>query len=129
MEKNKGKIFLNTVFWGFILWLFGYILGIVFFAFMPQDMLGWFIMPFGIIFTLWVLFKKIQRQSFGCYVALGVIWTLIAVVLDYLFIVLLFKSTNYYKLDVDLYYVLTFALPVAVGWYLKSKGRFSKVQN
>jgi len=117
MERNKKKIFLNTVFWGFVLWLFGYVLGIVFFALVPAEVLGWYIMPLGIIATLWVLIKKIQRDEFGCYVGLGVIWTLMAVVLDYFFLVKLLNVTDYYKIDVYLYYALTFILPIAVGWY------------
>jgi len=124
MQQNKGKIFLNTVFWGFVLWIFGYILGFIFFAFVPKDVIGWYILPFGALFTLWVLFKKIKREEFGCYIGLGVIWVIMAVVLDYIFIVKLLKSTDYYKLDVYIYYFLTLALPILVGWHEKSKGEF-----
>lgn len=117
MGTSKGKIFLNTIFWGFVLWLFGYVLGIVFFAFVPKEVIGWFILPFGVAFMLWVLFKKIKREEFMCYIGLGVIWTIMAAVLDYLFIVKLFKSADYYKLDVYVYYGLTFILSVVVGWW------------
>jgi hypothetical protein len=116
MEVNKRKIFLNTVFWGFVLWLFGYVLGLVFFAFAPKDVIGWFIIPFGVVATLWVLFKKIKRDSLACYVGLGIVWAITAIVLDYAFIVRLFKSAGYYKLDVYFYYALTFAVPIIVGW-------------
>lgn len=116
MEKNKGKIFLNTVFWGFVLWLFGYVLGFVFFAIVPAGQIGWYILPFGVAFTLWVLLKKIKREEFLCYIGLGAIWMLMAVALDYLFIVKLLKSAAYYKPDVYVYYALTFLLPIAVGW-------------
>jgi hypothetical protein len=121
VENNKGKILLNTVFWGFGLWLFGYILGIIFFAFVPKDQIGYFVMPLGVIFTFWVLFKKIKRESFGCYVGLGVIWTIMAAALDYAFIVKMFQAADYYKPDVYLYYALTFLLPVMVGWYKMKK--------
>ena len=117
METNNGKIFLNTIFWGFILWLFGYILGFVFFALVPKEMLGWYIMPFGLVAILWVLFKKIQRKELMCYFGLGLIWMVMAIVLDYLFIVKLLNSTDYYKLDIYIYYSLTFLLPIIVGWY------------
>ena len=117
METNKRKIFLNTIFWGFVLWLFGYILGFVFFAFAPKDLIGWYIMPFGIIATLWVLFKKIKREKFTCYFGLGIIWTTMAIVLDYFFLVKLLKVTDYYKLDVYIYYILTLIIPIVVGWY------------
>lgn len=121
METNKGKIFLNTVFWGLILWLFGYILGLVFFAFVPKELIGWYIMPIAVVVTLWVLFKKIKRDSFGCYIGLGVVWTIMAITLDYFFLVKLFKAANYYKTDVYIYYFLTLALPIVVGWYQFNK--------
>jgi hypothetical protein len=44
-------------------------------------------------------------------------WMAIAVVLDYIFIVLLFQAT-YYGPDVFVYYALTFLIPVGVGLYL-----------
>ena len=122
METNKKKIFLNTVFWGFTLWLFGYILGFVFFALVPKEVLGWYIMPFGLAFTLWVLFKKIKREEFMCYIGLGVIWTIMAIVLDYVFLVKLLNAVGYYKLDVYIYYILTLVLPIIIGWYkIKNK--------
>ena len=114
---DKKKIFLNTIFWGFVLWLFGYVLGMILFAFASKDVIGWIILPLGVIVTLLVLFKKIKREEFGCYVGLGVIWTIMAVVLDYIFLVKLFGTTDYYKFDVYLYYFLTLVLPIAVGWY------------
>jgi hypothetical protein len=121
METNKAKIFLNTAFWGLMLWLFGYVLGFVFFAFVPITMIGWVIMPFGLAATLWVLFKKIERKEFMCFIGLGIVWTVMAIVLDYIFLVQLLKPTNYYQVDVILYYVLTFVLPIAVGWYKLKK--------
>jgi len=119
---TKKQILLNTLFWGFILWLFGYVLGIVFFAFVPKEQIGFYILPLGVALTLWVLFKKIKREEFTCYIGLGIIWTIMAVVLDYLFIVKMFQSADYYKPDVYVYYALTFILSLAVGWYKKSKG-------
>jgi len=119
---TKKQILLSNIFWGFILWLFGYILGIVFFGFVPKELIGFYILPIGTASTLWVLFKKIKREAFLCYIGVGVFWTLIAVALDYFFIVKLFNSVDYYKPDVYLYYTLTFFLPVLVGWYKKSKG-------
>ncbi len=100
-----------------ILWVFGYVLGIVLFALVPKEQIGFYITPFGIAFTLWVLWKKIKREELMCYFGLGFIWTIMAVVLDYIFNVKLFHLADYYKPDVYLYYVLTLILPVAFGWY------------
>lgn len=114
---DKKKIILNTLQWGFFLWLLGYILGFVFFAFVPQESIGWYIMPIGATATLWVLFQKIQRERFMCFLGLGLIWAIMAIVLDNIFIVRLLKSANYYKFDVYAYYALTFLLPVGAGWW------------
>lgn len=119
---TKKQILLSTLFWGFILWLFGYVLGIIFFAFVPKEQIGFYILPLGVALMLWVLFKKIKREEFLCYIGLGIVWTIMAVLLDYLFIVKMFQSTDYYKTDVYVYYALTFISPVAAGWYKKSKG-------
>ena len=121
---DKKKVFINSLAWGFMLWLIGYILGIVFFMIMPANMIGWAITPIATIITLWVLFKKIEREKFTDCIALGFVWTIMAVILDYIFIVKLFNSANYYKLDVYIYYFLAFAFPVIVGWYkMKSKNK------
>lgn len=116
-----NKQFLKDAFgWGFVLWLIGYALGILLFAFVPPSVLGWIIMPIGIIITLWVLFKKVKADSFQYYVLLAIIWTLIAVIFDFLFIVKIFKPTDgYYKPDVYLYYTMTFVLPLIVSWRKK----------
>jgi hypothetical protein len=120
---GKKQIFFNTLKWGFILWFIGYALGFLFFALVPPALIGWFITPIGVVATLWVLFKKIEREEFTCYIGLAVIWTLMAVILDYLFIVKALKPADgYYKLDVYIYYALTFLLPIVVGWY-----KFKKV--
>ncbi|HTR19073.1 MAG TPA: hypothetical protein VMH91_03830 [Candidatus Paceibacterota bacterium] len=104
--------------WGFLLWLIGYVLGFVFFAFVPASIIGWVIMPIGVVITLWILIKIIHGTSLRYYFSIGIVWTIIAILCDYLFLVLLLKPTDgYYKLDVYLYYLLTFALPIIVGWY------------
>ena len=114
MNKQMLK---DALGWGFVLWLIGYVLGIVLFAFVPADILGWIIMPIGIIITLWVLFKRIKAESLKYYFILAITWTLIAVILDYFLLVKLFKPADgYYKLDVYLYYALIFVLPLIVGW-------------
>ncbi|TAL69032.1 MAG: hypothetical protein EPN88_06860, partial [Bacteroidetes bacterium] len=111
----------DAIVWGFILWLLGYVLGIFLFMLVPHLLIGWFIMPLGIVFTLWVLLKKIKSTAFQQYVLLAVVWTLIAIFCDYFFLVKVFKPADgYYKLDVYLYYILTFVLPLIIGWRKKS---------
>jgi hypothetical protein len=119
----------NTLFWGLILWLVGYIAGIVLFFVVPKDYIGWVITPLATLFTIWVIMYQVKRPELKCYFGLGVVWMVMAIVLDYLFIVLLFKSGSaYYKPDVLLYYFLTLTLPIGVGyWKYKHKSSLSKL--
>jgi hypothetical protein len=126
VKEKKGNDFMtkqlykDAFVWGFILWLIGYTLGIMLFTVVPLSVVGWIIMPIGTIITIWVLVKKVKVDSFQYYALLAVIWTLIAVVFDYFFLVKVFKPEDgYYKLDVYLYYTLTFVLPLIVGWRKK----------
>jgi hypothetical protein len=113
---NK-QFFKDAFGWGLLLWLFGYILGIVFFMFIPVPMVGWIITPIATLVTLWVLVRKIKYLSVLYYVVVGLTWTIMAVVLDYFFIVKAFKPQDgYYKVDVYLYYFLTLSLPLIVGF-------------
>ncbi len=83
----------------------------------PAELIGWIISPIGVLITLLVLTKKINSTSLRHYALVAVIWAVIAVVFDYLFLVQLFKPEDgYYKLDVYLYYLLTLLLPLLVGW-------------
>lgn len=112
---NKGKL-IDFLVWGILLWLFGYLLGIIFFIFIPAKLIGWVIMPFGILVTAWVLKTRIKDHRLQYFVALGLVWMLIAVLMDYLFIVKMLKPVGgYYKLDVYLYYLLTWLMPVILG--------------
>lgn len=113
---NK-QLFKDAVGWGFVLWFIGYVLGMVLFAVVPPSAIGWVIMPIGILITLWVLMKKVHGTSFRYYAAVAIAWAVLAVALDYLFIVkMLHPAGGYYKLDIYFYYALTFVLPLLVGW-------------
>lgn len=102
--------------WGFLLWIFGYVAGILFFAIVPPSLLGWFIMPLGTALALWVLFKKVKITKLGQYLVIAIVWSLMAMILDYIFLVRVFKPADgYYKIDVYVYYALTFLLPVSIG--------------
>ena len=103
--------------WGFVLWVIGYALGVMLFAFVPASVIGWIITPFGTAITLWIAFKRVKGDTLRYFLLVGLVWLLIAVVGDYVFIVKAFKPADgYYKLDVYLYYALTLAIPLVAGW-------------
>jgi hypothetical protein len=108
--------------WGFILWFIGYVMGIVLFFVFPPLLIGWVILPFGVLITLWVLLKKVKGDTLWYYLTLAIVWTVIAVIFDFLFIVKTFKPADgYYKLDVYIYYLLTFVMPLIFGWWKAAK--------
>ncbi len=105
---------------GTIFWLTGYLASIVLYFSSLSSMLGWVILvmftPFTILVTWW--WFRGRDLSLQYFAGVGVVWTVIAVILDYLFIVLLFQSPQYYAPDVFIYYALMFCLPVMVGMFL-----------
>lgn len=117
MNKQLLK---DSLGWGLALWFIGYVLGIIFIFLLPASLVGWAIMPIGVIITFWVLLKKVKDNSFQYYLILAIVWTIIVVVFDYLFIVKAFQPEDgYYKLDVYLYYAITFISPIIVAWWKK----------
>lgn len=119
------KRFMDTVGWGFILWLIGYGLGIMFFAIVPPYMIGWFVLPILFPITVYVVLKRFKNSSEPVlyYLTVAITWVLIAIVFDYLFIVKAFKAQDYYRFTVFIYYILAFLIPLFIGLkYGKTKG-------
>jgi hypothetical protein len=115
----------DTLWLGTLLWLFGYLMSIVLFFSPYSGIMGWIITavftPVTIAITWWWFRGRSLPLTY--YAGVGVVWTVIAVVFDYLFIVRLFQAT-YYGPDVFVYYTLTFLIPVGVGLYLNGiKGK------
>jgi len=106
---------------GTLLWLIGYLASLVLYFSPLSYTLGWVLLVIFTPFTIWVTWwwfrKRILPLSY--YAGIAVSWTVIAVVLDYLFIVLLFHSPDYYMPDVFVYYAVMFLVPVGIGVYLK----------
>jgi hypothetical protein len=118
------RFIIDTVGWGLVLWLIGYVLGFLLFFALPVSLIGWAILPVGVIITVWVLVKKIRCAYFRYYAMLAVAWTVIAVAGDYVFIIrVLNPADGYYKMDVYLYYALMFAIPLVVGWWKSTAAR------
>ena len=123
------QFFKDALLWGFILWLIGYVLGITFFMIMPPNLIGWVITPIGIIITIWAAWKIVKGGSWSYYFWVGIVWAALAILLDYLLLVQLFKPADgYYKLDVYLYYLLALFIPWLAGWRkLKTKNNARKI--
>jgi hypothetical protein len=118
-----NRQFLKDAFgWGFVLWIIGYALGMILFAFVPTSLIGWIILPIVTVLGLWIAFRKVKGDTLQYYGLVALVWVLIAVVGDYLFIVKALKPADgYYKPDVYMYYALTFAIPLFAGWKRTSR--------
>ena len=114
----------DTAVLGIALWLIGYLASLVLFFTPYAGVMGWILLavftPVTIVIVLW-WFRKRERLPLQYYAGVGVAWVLIAIVLDYLFIILLFHA-NYYGIDVFVYYAVTFLIPVGVGLFLNRSG-------
>ena len=119
----NGRLLRDVAGWGFLLWLIGYVLGFLFFAFVPAVLIGWYVMPIGIAITCLVLWRWIRLDSMANAVVVGIGWSAIAIVCDYVFLVkLLNPADGYYKFDVYLYYALTLALPPVAYQFKRAAG-------
>jgi hypothetical protein len=124
MTKSLAKAAFG---WGLGLWLIGYVLGVAMFFVVPAALIGWVLTPIALVITIWVLATRIDGPSLGFYAAVAVIWALLAVVLDYVFIVrLLHPADGYYKADVFIYYAAMLVLPLAAGWWKTRKAAQAK---
>lgn len=104
---------------GTLLWLFGYVASLILFFTPLVNNMGWIISVIFALITIvitWLWFRA-RGLPLLYFVKVGIVWTVIAIILDYLFIVQLFQAT-YYETDVFVYYALTFLIPAGVGLYL-----------
>jgi hypothetical protein len=105
---------------GVVFWLVGYLASLVLFFSPFAASMGWILLviftPVTLVITWW-WFHKRGQLPLQYYAGVGVAWVGIAIVLDYLFIVLLFQA-SYYGSDVFVYYIITFLIPLGVGLYL-----------
>lgn len=126
MELTTKRKLIDTLGWGFILWLIAFILGTMLFPFVPTKFLGLFTLPVAIIITPLVAYKRFR--NFGApssyYLLVATVWVLLNVVFDYLVIIKTFNAQNFYDLDLIIYYLATFLAPLIIGF--KYGGRQNK---
>jgi len=102
---------------GLLLWVIGYALGMMLFMYVPADILGWIIFAIATPITIAISYYRLRKTGFSksYYVGLGTVWMTIAIVFDYLFLVMTFTGVSYYKIDVFVYYALMLVIPIAMG--------------
>lgn len=114
---KKRQMLVDSLGLGLALWLAGYLSSLALFFVLPKGLLGWVLFAVFTPVTIYVAYLRFRRRglSLGYLLFVAATWTAIAVLFDYLFIVQLFKSQDYYAADVFLYYAVTFLIPLAIG--------------
>jgi len=116
--------YVDTLGFGFLVWLVIYLMGflIVLIPGYPASILTPSVLiPLTVLFALvtaafaFFRFRKRQGISWSYALLIGYTWTGIAILLDYVFIVLLFNAQNYYRLDIIIYYIITLIVPTGVA--------------
>ena len=110
---------------GILLWLLGYLASLLLFVSPLSGVMGWILIAVFTPVSILIVWRWFAGRDLplAYYAGAGVVWTAIAVVFDYLFIVLLFSAT-YYGPDVFVYYAITFLVPVGIGlWKRQVAGK------
>ncbi len=119
--NHMQQILKDTVGLGIFFWLAGYLAGMILYFTPLAPVLGLTLTivftPFTLVVTWW-WFHTRKSLSLRYYAGVGIMWMLIAVLLDYLFIVQLLKPAAYYAPHVLLYYLLMVLIPAGVGWFI-----------
>jgi hypothetical protein len=112
----KTKL-VDAVLLGSAIWLIGYIISIILYGFVPSSLLGWILFVLLTPLTVYIAYLRFRnrKETTGYYIVVALVWVILAVVFDYLFIVKALNAQNYYKADVFVYYLVTFLVPFAVG--------------
>jgi hypothetical protein len=113
---------IDTIGLGLLLWFIGYVASIILFFFVPAAMIGWILFVLFTPLLIAVTFARFRNRSLPLryYVIMAVTWVLIAIVADFIFIVLLFNPASYYHASVFVYYLEMILVPVIMGVLCRS---------
>lgn len=111
----------DTVYAGILLWVAGYLASMaVYFSGLDYAIWGKVVLilylPCVAVFAYRYFSGRHLRLRY--FAGIGLAWSLIAIILDFPFIVLRFGAWQYYGPDVYLYYIAMVLIPAGAGWYL-----------
>jgi len=113
----------DTLFTGILVWAIGYAMGFYIITIpgypdvmmQPSVLIG--VSAVGILVTGGIAYLRFRRRSglgWGYALVVGASWLVVALVFDFLFIVLLFGAYGYYRPHILVYYLLTLIVPTIV---------------
>jgi hypothetical protein len=123
MSMLTKKMLVDAPLLGFLVWLMGYLAGMVLYFLVPADALGWVLFAMFTPITILICYRRFSKRSekHSYYALVAGVWLVMAIVFDYVFLVSLLNAQSYYKLDVYVYYASTFLIPFLVGWKIGTK--------
>jgi len=117
MSKLAKTRLIDAPLLGIFVWFIGYLAGIVLYFFLSPGILGWVLFAIFTPIIILLCYKRFDRreESISYYAFVAVVWLIVALVFDYLFLVKLLNPPAYYKPDVYVYYASTFLIPLLIG--------------
>lgn len=120
MTKQTGfkTRFVDTLLFGSAIWVLGYVASIILYSFVPNSLLGWILFVIFTPLTIYIAYLRFngRKETVAYYSVVALVWVVLAIVFDYVFIVKAFNTQSYYKADVFVYYLTTFIVPLVVGF-------------
>ncbi|OPX63619.1 MULTISPECIES: hypothetical protein [unclassified Methanoregula] len=114
----------DTVYAGILLWAAGYLASMAVYHSLP-DYGFWgkvvllLYLPCAFGFACWYFSGRILSLRYSA--GIGISWSLIAIILDFPFIVLRFGAWQYYGPDVYVYYIAMAVIPMAAGTLIRKR--------
>lgn len=118
------QVLRDTAYTGILVWVAGYLASMaVYFSLPDYGFWGKIVLllylPCVFAYTCWYFSDRILSLRYSC--GIGIAWSLIAIILDFPFIVLRFGAWQYYGPDVYLYYIAMAVIPVAAGIFIRKR--------
>jgi cation transport ATPase len=122
MKQSRTGL-IDTLGLGGGLWLLGYVCSLVLFFTPLKSIMGWILFALFTPVTAWVAYRvfRSRQKAFRYCMKVAASWLLIAIILDYFFIIVLFANNSYYASDVFAYYAATFLIPLLVGYTYRKR--------
>ena len=124
----KSSFARDAFIWGVLLWLIRVVLAFVLINIgIHLNLIGWTLTPITVVITLYFVLRRMWGERLNHYFGLGLIWTGLAVALDYVVLVQLLwpPDWHFYGPVVYFKYALTLLLPVCVGWWKERQPKLS----
>lgn len=114
----KKYALVDTLVYGLVIWLVGFVLGMVLFPFVEISVMGWILMPVTLIVALFLSMRIRRKRSAAAvstFIGVGLSWVALSLILDYAILVKGYSAENFYDVDIIIYYIGVLLIPIIVS--------------